>query len=186
MQALPSALPPPAAGSVPADCPLNHMGGRHEEERVDKMVIRPIRADEHAAVKQLLASARLPIEGLDSWWGSTLVAATRGGVVGSAALELHGGDAVLRSVCVAESHRGERLGQRLVEASLELARQHQVRDVYLLTETAADFFQRLGFEIVSRDAAPCAVQESVEFASVCPASATALARRVGAACSEPD
>lgn len=145
---------------------------------MQETVIRPVRAEEHAIVLRLLAAANLPVEGLENCWDSTLVAATTRTVVGSAALELHGADAVLRSVCVDAARRGEQLGRRLVAASLELARQHRVRRVYLLTETAPGFFQRLGFDVVERATAPAAVRESIEFSTLCPAGAIALALRL--------
>jgi hypothetical protein len=59
-------------------------------------------------------------------------------------------------------------------AALDLARNCGVTDVYLLTTTAAEFFPRLGFARIARDAAPRVVQTSTEFQSACPASAAAM------------
>ena len=46
--------------------------------------------------------------------------------------------------------------------------------VYLLTETAGDFFPRFGFRPTTRAAVPSAVQQSVEFREACPASAVVM------------
>lgn len=49
-----------------------------------------------------------------------------------------------------------------------------MRAVYLLTETAAEFFARLGFRPIRRAEAEPAVGASVEFTTACPASATCM------------
>ena len=47
------------------------------------------------------------------------------------------------------------------------ARREGIRDLYLLTETAIDWFPRLGYEVVDRAVAAAAVGESIEFTTVC-------------------
>lgn len=122
----------------------------------------------------LLARSDLPGDGLAEHAATLLVARDGDRVVGSAALELYGHAALLRSVAVDAERRGTGLGQRLTDAALDLARQRGVRAVYLLTETAAEFFPRFGFRTLARDAVDPAVRESVEFTTLCPASATAM------------
>lgn len=125
-------------------------------------------------VLALLAQSGLPTDGLADHWPATLVALQAGCVVGSAALELYGAAALLRSVAVAQSLRGQGIGRQLTAAALDLARTHGVRQVYLLTETAPAFFAGLGFRPVSRAAVAPAVQQSMEFVSACPQSAQAM------------
>jgi amino-acid N-acetyltransferase len=142
------------------------------------ITIEPAGAADKAAVWQLLQACELPTEGLAEHWAAALVAWQRSAVVGSAALELYGEYALLRSVAVAAGHRGGGLGVKLAEAALDLARQHGVIEVYLLTETAAEFFPKLGFDAVSRDQVPEAVRASVEFTSACPDTALAMRLRM--------
>jgi len=92
-------------------------------------------------------------------------------IVGCSALEVYGDFALLRSVAVDEYHRGDGLGRDLTRAALDLARQRGVSEIYLLTETAGEFFPRFGFKPTSRADVPATVQESVEFTSACPVSA---------------
>ncbi|MEW6638353.1 MAG: arsenic resistance N-acetyltransferase ArsN2 [Actinomycetota bacterium] len=129
----------------------------------------------------LLRSCGLPQEGLEDHLETTLVVRSEERVVGCAALETYARAALLRSVAVERDRRGEGLGLRLAEATLDLARRLGVREVYLLTETADGLFSRLGFEPVSRREVPSPVQGSVEFVSACPASARAMARRLDGA-----
>ncbi|TLY54076.1 MAG: GNAT family N-acetyltransferase, partial [Gemmatimonadetes bacterium] len=86
--------------------------------------------------------------------------------------------ALLRSVAVAAAVRGQGLGQRLTTAALELASRHGVRTVYLLTETAGEFFPKLGFTMIERSAVDPAVQVSQEFTTACPASALVMAKQI--------
>lgn len=126
------------------------------------------------ALYDLLRASNLPIDGLSAHLTDTLVVKANGQIVGSAALEVYGRSALLRSVAVAEPLRGTGLGRQLVESAFDLARRQRVQRLYLLTETAADWFPRFGFTPVERSAVDPAVQASVEFTSACPDSAQAM------------
>ena len=82
-------------------------------------------------------------------------------------------------MAVAPERRGEGLGQRLTAAALELAREHGVHDVYLLTTTAGDFFPRFGFTPIARNQMAPALAASEELRGACPASAVAMRARLG-------
>ena len=126
----------------------------------------------------LLDASRLPRAGIEDHVASTLVARHDSGVVGTAALELYGGAALLRSVAVATALRGQGLGAALTMAALELARQRGVRSVYLLTETAGRFFPRFGFHAISRAEVDAAVRASTEFTTACPKSASVMVKQL--------
>lgn len=126
------------------------------------------------AILELLARNKLPPDGLEPHLATTLVAREGDRLVGCAALELYDGAALLRSVAVEAERRGEGLGQQLTRAALELARARGARTVYLLTETAAGFFPKLGFRRITRDDVEPAVKQSVEFTAACPATAVVM------------
>ena len=87
-------------------------------------------------VLSLLEEHGLPPDGLEDHIGTALVARKGERVVGSAALELYGSGALLRSLAVSKDRRGERLGQ-------SLARECGAARAYLLTEAADGFFPRV-------------------------------------------
>jgi len=58
------------------------------------------------------------------------------------------------------------------------AREHGAREIYLLTTTAERFFARAGYESVPRNDAPSAIRETSEFATICPASAALMRKRL--------
>ena len=138
------------------------------------VVVGPAAREDFPDILSLLGASGLPPNGLEDHLGSTLVARESGRVVGSAAIELYGPHALLRSVAVDGGHRGGGLGRRLTHEALELARSRGASEAFLLTETADAFFARLGFGPVGRPAVPEPVRGSVEFVSACPASARAM------------
>lgn len=138
------------------------------------MQIDNAQPDDLPALLALLERSGLPQEGLADHVATALVARDEQHIIGSAALEIYGSAALLRSVAVDAERRGVGLGQQLVKAALDLAHKHGVGEVYLLTETAAEFFPRQGFRPIARDEVNPAIHQSVEWSCVCPTSAQAL------------
>jgi amino-acid N-acetyltransferase len=126
------------------------------------------------AVLDLLQRTKLPRAEIERLVPTILVAREGERIVGCAALEPYGSAALLRSVAVEPSSRGLGLGQQITRAALDLARTRGIKTLYLLTETAAEFFPRFGFHTVPRKEVDPAVQRSIEFTSACPESALAM------------
>ena len=74
--------------------------------------------------------------------------------------------------------RGEGLGREIVAVAEALARADGIRELYLLTETASDWFPRLGYEVVERAIASAAVGRSIEFTTVCRDTGIPMRRRL--------
>jgi amino-acid N-acetyltransferase len=136
--------------------------------------VEPANKNDLPDILSLLERSNLPQEGLASHVTTILAARKAERIVGSAALEVYGREALLRSVAVEKLERGKGLGQQLTNAALDLARQHKVKTVFLLTETADGFFSRFGFQRTSRSQVPSTIQQSVEFTSACPISALVM------------
>ena len=142
------------------------------------IAIAPLAPEDEAELMSLLTRCGLTVAGVHAHIASGLAARQGSRLVGSAVLEVYPDGALLRSVAVHEEERGFGLGIRLTEAALALARRLGVRRVFLLTETAADFFRRFGFQTTSREAVPPSVQTSIEFTAACPKSALVMERTV--------
>jgi N-acetylglutamate synthase-like GNAT family acetyltransferase/SAM-dependent methyltransferase len=133
------------------------------------IIIGKAEKGDFAAIFDLIKRCDLPLEGLNDHLNTSLVAKEGQIVIGNVTLEIYGQYALLRSLAVEPAKRGYSLGKRLVRASLELARAYGVRQVYLLTNTAHDFFARFyAFRDVTRAEVPEAVKQSVEFVGACP------------------
>jgi amino-acid N-acetyltransferase len=134
-------------------------------------------AGDLTAIQALLTAARLPIEDLDEpadlgFW------VVRDGerVVGAIGLECHDTVGLLRSLVLAPEYRKRGLGLALVAALERYARSAGVEVLVLLTQTAAPFFDRLGYSVVDRAYVPDEVKASAEFRSLCPASAICMTK----------
>lgn len=141
-------------------------------------MIEAAREGDLPAIRALLDRLHLPLAGVDEHVATMLVARDGSQIVGTAALEMYAGGALLRSVAVDPQQQGKQLGQQLTEAALQLAATQGASTVFLLTTTAERFFPRFGFEPISRDQVPASVRASVEFQSACPASASVMRKQL--------
>jgi amino-acid N-acetyltransferase len=123
---------------------------------------------------RLLERCGLPQDGLTTFAARIVVTKDADSVLGCAALEVYGTAGLLRSVAVDPAYRSQALGRQLTMRILAYGKQFGLRELYLLTETAAEYFPRFGFRPIAREAVSPAVQASVEWTSACPVSAQAM------------
>lgn len=135
------------------------------------------------AVERLLADTGLPVDGvaeiLTEHPADFVVAEDPerpGSLAAVAGLEVCCDNALLRSVAVRPEWRARGLGRDLVRRIVCIAEERGVNALYLLTATAEHYFPRFGFTRVDRDSVPQEIRDTLEFRSVCPASAVAMAR----------
>jgi amino-acid N-acetyltransferase len=139
----------------------------------------PARPHDLKGALDLLGRSELTQQDVADHWGHYFVVREDDGrVVAVAGLEVHGEDALLRSVAVEPDYRGQGLAASLVEAALARAKRLQLRAVYLLTTTARDYFARRGFADCPREKAPAGIRESWEFRAGCPSTAAFMKRSV--------
>jgi N-acetylglutamate synthase-like GNAT family acetyltransferase len=136
--------------------------------------VRPATSGDWESIVQLLTERHLPTEGARDHLAAFLVATEGPSVLGCAGLERYGVVGLLRSVAVAENAGGRGVGAELVRAVLERARALGLRELYLLTTSAAGYFPRFGFERIGREALPSSLQASEEMRGACPSSAAAM------------
>jgi len=137
-------------------------------------MLRRIGPGELDALRAALIDAALPVDDLAE--AGRLYFRLDDGAASAAwaGLELHGYDALVRSVVIEVQTRGTGRGTKLVRELIHEARRLGISRLWLLTTTAAPFFARLGFEEVHRDVVPDAIRATREFRDICPASATCM------------
>jgi N-acetylglutamate synthase-like GNAT family acetyltransferase len=133
-------------------------------------------AAEFPKLRAALAGASLPHEDLDPAAQVFLVVRDHGTLVATIGLERWGDSALLRSLWVEPARRGEGIAILLCRRLFSVARSRGVADLFLLTTTARSFFERVGFRVVDCEEAPLAMQGSAQFRSLCPSTATCMAR----------
>jgi UDP-N-acetylmuramate: L-alanyl-gamma-D-glutamyl-meso-diaminopimelate ligase len=140
--------------------------------------MKPAHRGDMEAVRALLGSVGLAQEpARDEQAGSFFVLRNERGVAGTVALDVLGDDAVLRGLAVDPEARGAGYGWMLADMAVTQARWRGVRRIYLLTESASDFFAaKFGFRVVDRSTLSPLVAKSETFAH--PAGSRQVAMRL--------
>ncbi len=102
-----------------------------------------------------------------------------GAVLGYGGYELHGKEALLRSVVILPDGRSKGTGRNLVPLLMYRAFRAGARTAWLLTTSAAGFFETLKYKRRPREEAPPAILETRQAKSLCPASAVLMSRKLG-------
>ena len=132
-----------------------------------------------SAVRRLLEEAELPTSDITPEKLKTFFAyESDGELQGVVGLELYGTVGLLRSLVVSPRKRSKGLGSALVAYAEGVAQANGIICLYLLTMTAEHFFGRLGYETVSREAAPPEIIATSEFSDICPVSSTFMAKQL--------
>ncbi len=128
-------------------------------------------------VRARLLSEGLPVYDLGAAPVSFFEAHTQtGATVGWGGLEQYGNQAILRSVVVNSVLRGLGTGRIMVDALIVEARRQGLSQLWLLTQSAEGFFDKLGFKTVSRASAPFAILSSEEFSNLADADAACMTK----------
>lgn len=129
------------------------------------VTIRAAQDSDYADVTVLLHTVNLPVDGVHEHLGDFLVArADAGELVGCVGQERYGDVTLLRSLAVSPAQQGTGLGRELTLELLSAARAYGIREVVLLTTTAAAFFQKhFGFTPAERASYDQTLGASVEW-----------------------
>lgn len=136
--------------------------------------IRPAKAGDVETIKQLLVDNDLPIAGVDEHWRTFIVARDGKRIVGCGGSETYPAAALIRSIAVAPEYRRNGVGRRIVRELLDRLSSHGLREFYLLTTTAEQYFRKRGFQKIDRDEVNPALLSSREFQDACPESAVCM------------
>lgn len=99
-------------------------------------------------------------------------------VIGTAGLEIFEDCALLRSVSVLKEEQGKGYGKVINEQIEQYAKESGINCLYLLTNTAKDFFDKQGYCVIKREESPEALKQTAEFTSLCPSSAVVMKKRI--------
>ncbi len=124
------------------------------------------------AIYQLLEMNNLPHSDLKESPITFFVARNHSKVLGCIGLEQYGAHGLLRSFAVDPEQQNKGIGKELYKNLLTYAVSNQIRTIHLLTNTAREYFGRIGYRLADRNLAPQQIAASAEFAGLCPASST--------------
>ena len=129
------------------------------------------------AIIMLLQLEKLPVEDLPISLDNFFVALDASKVIGAIGLEKFDNFGLLRSMVVSREHRNNNIAANLIMGLENYAIEIGIDCMYLLTETAAEYFERKGYQKVKREEVPNALHLSSEFSHVCPVSAIVMKKR---------
>ena len=141
------------------------------------MIVFAVSKEQRAEAFALLAAASLPSNDIDDKV-ELFALQTEDGLTGTIGWETDGTTALLRSLSVRKDCQRKGYGNALINYLEARARQKAVRSLYLLTTTAAAFFSKHGYIVIRRAEAPAFIQQTTEFKSLCPASATVMKKEL--------
>ena len=141
---------------------------------MEEIVIAPAKAADVPAIKTILEANQLPVAGVDEHWRTFLVAREGERVVGCGGAEAYSVAALIRSIAVLPDYRRHGLGRRIVRQLLDRLSARGLREFYLLTTTAEDYFRKRGFKPIERDEVHPQLLASREFQDACPTSAVCM------------
>ncbi len=129
-------------------------------------------------VLALLTSANLPISDIGE--NVTLFSLeTSEEIIGTAGLEILGNIGLLRSVSVVENQQSNGYGHLIVQNLEMYAKTQNIKELYLLTTNAKEFFEKkCTYEVIERANVPIEIQNSQQFSSVCPSSAVVMKKNI--------
>src|SRR4051794_5872927 len=143
------------------------------------LLATPLAAWEREGLKTALVKVGLPADDVNHahllFWRFESAADIP---VGFGGLEIHGGDALLRSIVTLPPMRRMGMGSAIVAALEGEARAHNCRAIYLVTTSEAHFFGRLDYAACTRSAAPDLIRHSLHFGRLCCASAKVMVKQI--------
>jgi amino-acid N-acetyltransferase len=129
-------------------------------------------------VKALLMQSDLPFEDIDDHFEHFIVATDNNSLTGVIGLEHYSSIGLLRSLAVEPGHRNSGAGTNLVNEMIAYSRSLCIQELYLLTTTAAAFFEKFGFIKIDRNNVPVEIKATMEFKSICPVSAICMKKEL--------
>jgi amino-acid N-acetyltransferase len=151
-------------------------GKETSHEMLRTLKIRKATSSDLLIISTILSSHKLPLQGLQHHLENFLVAEAEGTIIGTIGLEHYDETGLLRSVAVLPQYQSKGIGDRLVNTMIEYAKEKNIKQVYLLTETAQKFFEKKGFTPVERSEVKGEVLTSEEFVTACSESALCMMR----------
>lgn len=144
---------------------------------MDMISIEKLRAAELEKLNQLLQTENLPsVDQIDQTGHFFKAVDDSGEILGAVGLELYGSYGLLRSLVVDKNHRSIGIGGLLVKRVISQSSRLKLKELFLLTTTAANYLEKKHFKRIARNNVPNEIEQSEEFSSICPSTAIVMKR----------
>jgi arsenate reductase len=146
----------------------------------DPITIRPATQADFRIVCELLQSEQLPTIDLRPDLQHFFLAIDKDQPIGLIGLDFYGINGLLRSMVVLPPYRNQGVAGRLIDTLEAQARDLGIRQLYLITNTAENYFRQKGFARIQPGVLPADLAMAPEFNGLCPASSAIMTRPVQA------
>ena len=122
-------------------------------------------------IENLLIEHHLPVNDILKYIDNFVVSEQKNNIIGVGGYENLGEIALIRSIVVSQEYRGQSIGANIYRLLEEKIKHIGIKEAYLLTETATDYFKKLGFTLKERASLPEAITITKQFRELCPSTA---------------
>jgi amino-acid N-acetyltransferase len=148
------------------------------ESKTSQIIIREAGSEDLKAIKFLLESVSLPSVDIEKHLFNFFVMDNGEDIIGTIGIEYYGDIALLRSLAVKIEYQNKCYGQKLCHKLIYKAEEMDVNNMYLLTNTAEEFFSREGFQKILRESVPPAIKQTYEYSTLCPSDSICMVKRL--------
>ncbi|NOZ53010.1 MAG: GNAT family N-acetyltransferase [Gammaproteobacteria bacterium] len=99
-----------------------------------------------------------------------------GEIIGLGGFDVYDDSGLVRSLVVIPKYRGKGIAKNIDRRIEDNAYHLSIKALYFLTESAVEYFQKLGFAVQQRIKAPISVMNTTQFRELCPSSVTFMFR----------
>ncbi|HEY5611404.1 MAG TPA: arsenic resistance N-acetyltransferase ArsN2 [Thermoanaerobaculia bacterium] len=125
-------------------------------------------------ILSLLDAMSLPTAGVAAHIGTFVVARDGAKLVACGGSEPYQFVALVRSIAVRPEYQQIGLGRRIVRELIDRLSSRGIREFYLLTMTAEEYFKKRGFRTIDRDEVHPQLLDSEELKGACPSTAVCM------------
>jgi amino-acid N-acetyltransferase len=129
-------------------------------------------------INELLNASNLPSSDIEEHLEGFMVYEEEEKIIAIGGFEKHGNDALVRSITTEPRSQGKGIGKSIYKSIEHNARSLGVTTLYLLTETAEEFFKKLGFSVKDRTGIPESIIKSKQYSLLCPSTATLMCKQL--------
>ncbi|NQU85441.1 MAG: GNAT family N-acetyltransferase [Mariniphaga sp.] len=142
------------------------------------VVFRSLLQSEVPTLKQLLKESELPYSDIGNDNISFFALFEKEKIVAIGGIECYEKYALLRSVAVPDNVKGKGHGKRMVQKIESEAIRMGIAELFLLTTTGKEFFEKLDYKVISRNQVPDIIKATSEFTSLCPETAICMLKGI--------
>lgn len=136
--------------------------------------ITPATVEDIPVIKSILEASSLATAGVEDNWKTFIVAKDGEKVVACGGAEAFQFAALIRSVAVRPESRSQGIGRKIVRQLLDRLASRGIREFYLLTNDAEEYFRKRGFKTIDRDEVHPQILMSPQFSDSCCETATCM------------